>query len=84
MAGGLITSGDRAGLHCPATKPQRKDICIYNHSIPRYLLYMSFEWDPDKDEANRAKHGVGFGEAQEIFDQPRLVRQDTRQDYGEV
>ena len=45
---------------------------------------MSFEWDPDKDEANRAKHGVGFGEAQEIFDQPRLVRQDTRQDYGEV
>ena len=44
---------------------------------------MDFEWDRDKDEANRAKHGVGFSEAREIFDLPRIVRQDTRQAYGE-
>ena len=45
---------------------------------------MNFEWDPGKDEANRAKHGVAFGEAQEIFGNPRIVRQDTRLDYGET
>ena len=28
---------------------------------------MRFEWDPDKDVLNRAKHGVGFEEAMELF-----------------
>lgn len=33
----------------------------------------SFEWDPDKDEANREKHGVAFAEAQLAFLDPRRV-----------
>jgi hypothetical protein len=33
----------------------------------------SFEWDPAKDRANRAKHGVSFGEAQRAFFDPRRV-----------
>lgn len=30
-------------------------------------MAMRFEWDPAKDEANRAKHGVSFEEAAELF-----------------
>jgi uncharacterized protein len=28
---------------------------------------MRFEWDPTKDESNRAKHGLSFEEAAELF-----------------
>jgi len=28
---------------------------------------MQFEWDPDKDLANQAKHGVSFEEASELL-----------------
>ena len=31
---------------------------------------MKFEWDPDKDEENRAKHGVSFEEASTVFGDP--------------
>lgn len=33
----------------------------------------SFEWDPEKAEANLAKHGVTFGEAESVFDDPFLL-----------
>lgn len=33
----------------------------------------SFEWDPIKDRANRAKHGVPFSLAQRAFLDPKLV-----------
>jgi uncharacterized protein len=29
-----------------------------------------FEFDPDKSAANKAKHGIDFEEAQEIWDDP--------------
>ncbi len=29
---------------------------------------MKFEWDPDKDAANRTKHGVAFEDAIEVFE----------------
>lgn len=34
-----------------------------------------FEWDEQKNEANRQKHGVGFDEAETVFsdDQARLI-----------
>lgn len=45
---------------------------------------MEFEWDPAKDAANFAKHGVRFAQAARIFADPRrLERVDRRQDYGE-
>ncbi len=44
---------------------------------------MGFQWDPDKDAANQAKHLIGFRQAAEIFRGFRLVREDSRRDYGE-
>jgi hypothetical protein len=45
---------------------------------------VEFEWDPDKDEANRKKHGVSFREASTVFDDP-LARTvlDPRHSEGE-
>jgi uncharacterized protein len=31
---------------------------------------MEFEWDPQKDAANRRKHAVGFREAATVFGDP--------------
>jgi uncharacterized DUF497 family protein len=31
---------------------------------------MKFTWDPEKDAANRAKHGVSFETAKLVFDDP--------------
>jgi len=28
---------------------------------------MRFEWDVEKDEANRSRHGISFEEAKELF-----------------
>ena len=37
----------------------------------------SFEWDPEKDLINRAKHGVSFAEAQYAFADPhRVIAED--------
>jgi hypothetical protein len=41
-----------------------------------------FEWDPDKNIANRRKHGLSFEEAAEIFDGPVLTGPDNS--TGEV
>lgn len=35
-----------------------------------------FEWDPDKNIANRRKHGLSFEEAALIFDGPVLTALD--------
>ncbi len=34
---------------------------------------MRFEWDLRKDRSNRAKHGVGFQVAEEVFEDPFVV-----------
>ncbi len=44
---------------------------------------MEFEWDPEKDARNFAKHGIRFDEAQMIFDGRVLTSTDNRADYGE-
>jgi uncharacterized DUF497 family protein len=31
---------------------------------------MRFEWDEDKNQANIAKHGIDFADAQYVFDDP--------------
>ncbi len=39
---------------------------------------IGFEWDDKKDAANRAKHGIGFAEAQRAFlDELRIIAEDT-------
>ena len=42
-----------------------------------------FEWDEEKDRANRAKHGIGFEEASTVFDGPVFTAPDEHEDYGE-
>jgi hypothetical protein len=34
---------------------------------------MNFEFDPAKNEKNKAKHGIDFLEAQALWDDPRLL-----------
>lgn len=47
-------------------------------------MALVFEWDPDKDKANRRKHGVGFEEALTVFEDPLAgVRPDPRHSVGE-
>lgn len=38
-------------------------------------MALDFEWDPEKAEANRKKHGVSFEQARSVFQDPlaRLV-----------
>jgi uncharacterized protein len=39
----------------------------------------TFDWDPRKDSANQAKHGVAFAEAQLAFlDPQRVIAEDVR------
>lgn len=40
---------------------------------------MPFEYDPKKSQANQAKHGISFKEAQALWDDPRGV--DIRLSY---
>jgi len=44
----------------------------------------SFEWDPEKDLLNQAKHGVSFFEAQSAFADPdRVIAEDLTHSHGE-
>lgn len=46
---------------------------------------MGFEWDPAKDNANFAKHGITFDEATEVFADPsRLVVSSTKPEHREA
>lgn len=44
---------------------------------------MEFEWDDAKDAANRAKHGIGLGEAAGLEWETGEHRRDRRFDYRE-
>jgi uncharacterized DUF497 family protein len=37
---------------------------------------VDFEWEPDKAEANRRKHGVDFADAVGVFDDPFALTQE--------
>jgi uncharacterized DUF497 family protein len=44
----------------------------------------SFAWDPEKDLANQAKHGVSFSEAQYAFADPhRVIAEDLSHSQSE-
>jgi len=42
-----------------------------------------FEWDPEKNRQNLAKHGISFEEASTIFEGP-VVSAEDEGDYDEV
>ncbi len=44
----------------------------------------SFEWDPEKDLINQAKHGISFAEAQHAFADPnRVIAEDLSHSNSE-
>lgn len=45
---------------------------------------MEFEWDVEKNEANRAKHGVSLAAAAALDWDEALDQIDDRTDYGEL
>jgi uncharacterized DUF497 family protein len=49
------------------------------------LTAVEFEWDPEKDQINQAKHGISFAEALTVFGDP-LARTvlDPRYSEGEL
>lgn len=44
---------------------------------------MQFEWDPQKNEVNIAKHDLDFVDAHKIFRLPLRISLDNRQNYEE-
>jgi uncharacterized protein len=47
-------------------------------------MAIRFEWDKSKAQANRAKHGVSFELAEEVFKDPFAIELlDDRKDYEE-
>lgn len=46
---------------------------------------MRFEWDPQKNESNLAKHGISFVAATGVFDDPmRIEMNSSKPGYGEA
>jgi uncharacterized DUF497 family protein len=45
---------------------------------------MQFEWDEAKDRANRAKHGIGFDEAVELFSADYILIPARLGEAGEI
>jgi hypothetical protein len=41
-------------------------------------------WDPAKRLRNLRVHGLDFRDAESIWDNPAVTREDIRQDYGEL
>jgi uncharacterized DUF497 family protein len=48
-----------------------------------YTLAVKFSWDEPKRQANLAKHGLDFADAEKVFAGPMMLFEDTRIDYGE-
>ena len=44
---------------------------------------MEFEWDENKNKSNIEKHSIDFNDAKQIFNNPMIIKKDTRSDYGE-
>ena len=46
--------------------------------IEWYIFYTMFEFDDAKSQANKAKHGIDFAEAQELWRDPDLLEVPAR------
>lgn len=42
------------------------------------MYTMEFEWDPQKSAGNARKHGIDFGEARALWDDPNLIEVPAR------
>ena len=50
--------------------PEVQVACMHSNA---YTFLVSYQWDPAKARANRAKHGVGFADEVAVFEDPRAV-----------
>ncbi len=39
---------------------------------------MKFDWDPNKNDSNKDKHGIDFNKAKEVFKDPNLVKMNSK------
>ncbi len=46
-------------------------------------MSVRFEWNPSKNRANIARHGVGFDEARRVFGDPHVLIREDRVVEGE-
>ena len=44
---------------------------------------MRYTWDEAKRQANLEKHGLDFGDAEKVFESPRVLIEDPREAYNE-
>jgi uncharacterized protein len=44
---------------------------------------VEFEFDPNKSEINKKKHGIGFDEAKELWNAVKFVEADAKSPVGE-
>jgi uncharacterized DUF497 family protein len=42
------------------------------------LVFRTFDWDEQKNELNRVKHGIDFDDAIEVFYGPIILRRSDR------
>jgi uncharacterized DUF497 family protein len=55
-----------------------------NSQLCSYNVIVKITWSDDKNAANKAKHGISFEEAAEVFNDPlHLAFIDERFEYGE-
>jgi len=43
---------------------------------------LEFEWDEEKNDANRRKHGIDFETAAHVFDDPNYILEENSVDEG--
>jgi uncharacterized protein len=48
-----------------------------------YTRGVIFAWDEPKRQANLARHGLDFADAEKVFAGPMVLFEDDRADYGE-
>lgn len=72
------------GKYHVKTNRFQKNLQIDVLTIWVYNQNMKFEWDEKKNQHNIQKHGFDFIDADKIFDEPYLVFEDDRRDYGEI
>ena len=45
---------------------------------------MLYEWDPNKNASNIENHGLDFQDAGIVFQNPYVIFEDKRKEYGEA
>jgi uncharacterized protein len=53
------------------------------HIIVCIICDVKFTWDETKRQANIARHGLDFADAEKVFAGPMVLFEDDRADYGE-